>query len=185
MASCRRRQEVVLLLMLFATYSLAGAVIEHLCTNVHSPLLSAIDPVRYPGYQRVQTGLVLPGFPMWSLTALGVWKINSLFEAHLFTTEAAERSLGKLIFDFCFWTVALTLLEYGVAQFTSAGPKKAHIGMPPGFRRGHDYTYMKYHYKGVIALPISLALGVAAAAFIRINPHLINLFRKGIDQSVC
>lgn len=175
---CKTKKDVILVLILFSTYSLFGAIIEHL-GNFHYGWMSESDPKRYPPRLKIQGNEVLTGFPGWGLVGLVMWQGNRAIENIFFPTEALRKSFSKIIFDFTFWATIGTLGEYYLLKNTCG-----KNGWKDGHLRTYDYSTMKYNYKGVISLPTTLMFGAMAVAFIRINPVLINIFSNGLNNEV-
>lgn len=176
---CATKQQLTLWLMLAGTYSLLGAIIEHLATNVHTPLMAKLNPKRYPNTQKLQRNMILTGFPVWTIAGLVLWQANAAIDRRFFPLPSQQRSVAKLLFDFCFWSVIFVLFEWTMSL------SKSNKKCADGTLHSYDYSCMKYHYKGHIALPVTLLLGVGAVIFIRVNPKFVNLLRQGIDKTVC
>lgn len=177
--ACERKQNLALFGVLFGIYSMAGAIWEHLNTNLHNPVMSKVDPVRYPPRVKIQHNPVLTGFPFWGIAGVGVWQMDLLFKKLFFKNSKSR--MTKLIFDFIVWSGLCTLGEFIYGSHFAG--KKGYT--KDGHLYSYDYSYMKYNYKGIIALPSSIAFGIMAVIFIRVNPYIIKFIEQGIDGTIC
>lgn len=174
-AECRKLQ-LQSLALLFVTYSVLGAVTEHLSYNVLQPVRCKVNGNECR--QKLLANPILTGFPIYGIGALLVIGLNRCLQQPL----GKMHPVGKLVFDFLFYGTLLTALEYVAGLLVGAGPKARRDN---GLIHSWDYSEEPFNYRGIVNLRCSFGFALFAVLVIRISPHLERFFRTGLCGGPC
>jgi uncharacterized membrane protein len=137
--------------IMFAFYSVMGAVLEHLVYFITGAKKRLANPI-------------LEGFPLYGIGAYICILIERQFLENGYNPNSVEL--------FIIFAVVLTLLEYIVGRIIGAGKYNKHANDGCG-TFAWDYRGRPYNFEGVIDLTHTILFGFLGLIVIKIHPKIV------------